>query len=144
MIRSNIYEFSDLYNVRKNTHCFIISTLKDILINTQWQKQYILNIVMDICHLTAPRLCHIGQNVSSIPRNRYDEVMIFGYLHFKKIIGGKMPGGGTHPLVFEGYNSINQSINHFLLQHKHCQILCTIILNTKYTHLVYIIMNKRN
>ena len=39
------------------------------------------------------------------------------------------------------YQSINQSINH-LLQHRHCQI-CTIIMNIKYTHLVYILIKEQ-
>ena len=51
----------------------------------------------DICHVTASRWCHICQNVSSIPSNRYTEA-IFPVGIIKKVIGEKRQGGGgTHP-----------------------------------------------
>ena len=45
----------------------------------------------DICHVTASRWCHICQNVSPIPSNRYYET-IFAVGIIKKVTGEKRQG----------------------------------------------------
>ena len=55
----------------------------------------------DICHVTASRWCHICQNVSSIPSNRYHEA-IFAIGIIKKLQGKKRQG--KTPWVSEGFN----------------------------------------
>ena len=50
----------------------------------------------DICHVIASRWCHICQNVSPIPSNRYYEA-IFAVGIIKKVTGEKRQGGGTPP-----------------------------------------------
>ena len=58
----------------------------------------------DICHVTASRWCHISQNVSPIPSNRYYEA-IFAIEIIKKVTGEKRQGGGTHPMGVRGLRS---------------------------------------
>ena len=57
----------------------------------------------DICHVIASRWCHICQNVSPIPSNRYDEaIFVIGII--KNVTGEKRQGGGIHhPWSSEGY-----------------------------------------
>ena len=86
----------------------------------------------DICHVTASRWCHICQNVSPIPSNRYAEA-IFAIGIIKKVTGEKRQGGGTHPppplgvrgLILRSYHfqfSRYKSSRHPCFQHRRdCQ-----------------------
>ena len=71
-------------------------------------KQCILTTVMyiwrhDICHVTASRWCHICQNVSPIPSNRYAEAILAIEI-VKKVTGEKRQGVVSTPLGVRGLN----------------------------------------
>ena len=73
----------------------------------------------DICHVTASRWCHICQNVSPIPSNRYYEA-IFAVGIIKKVTGEKRQGGGTHP---PGRPRVNLQCDMILFIHKISEVL---------------------
>ena len=102
VIYFNIFEFYDLDLVENDTNLIALSHLHQKISRlTNNGKNCFLATVMDIwrhdiCHVTASRWCHICQNVSPIPSNRYDEA-IFAIGIIKKVTGEKRHGGGTHP-----------------------------------------------
>ena len=103
VIYFTIFEFYDLIYVENDTNLIDLSHLhqKIFRLTNNGKNSCILTTDMDIwrhdiCHVTASKWCHICQNVSSIPSNRYDEA-IFAIGIIKKVTGEKRQGGGTHP-----------------------------------------------
>ena len=68
----------------------------------------------DICHVTASRWCHICQNVSPTPSNRYAEA-IFAIGIIKKVTGENTRGVVSTPLGVRGLTRLHSiESSHYL------------------------------
>ena len=107
MIYFSIFGFYDLNLVENDTNIITLLHLHQKISRlTNNGKQCILTTVMyiwrhDICHVTALRWCHICQNVSPIPSNKYDEaISAVGII--KKVTGENVRGVVPTPLGVRG------------------------------------------
>ena len=102
VIYSNIFEFYDLNYVENDTNLIALSHLHQKisrLTNSSknsvfWPPSWTFHVMT--CHVTASRWCHICQNVSPIPSNRYHEA-IFAIGIIKKVTGKNARGVATTP-----------------------------------------------